>query len=354
MQTNPEPATLPGGYRIIRDLGKQGGFFNKGIHLVENIHEDPPRLMICKTVESGTPYREVPILFRLRGFSFINQIVDFVPCATDTDFSSMAKQEMQHHSVGSLNKPAYQMFGVPRSLTDSAQPYVQEVSPSNKTDHIYLEYADLGSLAELTERHRAKGVRIPESFLWHVFLSIAKALKACHTGLGRQGWRAIRHGDVDLGNILLASPVDEDMLYPKVMLADFGCAVEAGWLLGGEHLFDLSDDVASLGRTMRTAADSLPTRKVLIERNPHMRTMSQEQCTRVWRKMYEDDLKGYSAEFSKLLDACNRKNPQTGLPDCLTSTELVNMIEALHNKMRIAEALDGRTMFHEHGGELMF
>ncbi|KAI4277783.1 MAG: hypothetical protein L6R38_005366, partial [Xanthoria sp. 2 TBL-2021] len=111
-----------------------------------------------------------------------------------------------------------------------------------KTIMIY-EYCSLGDLQDLLENYFARSVNIPEGFIWHVYLAIAKALAYLHTGYIAQSsppgssiqdtddltlqmynepWTPILHRDIKPENIFFRPSSSSP--YPTPLLADFGLA----------------------------------------------------------------------------------------------------------------------------------
>ncbi|PVI03259.1 hypothetical protein DM02DRAFT_652709 [Periconia macrospinosa] len=192
--TRSEPVP-PAGYSLVRRLVEAGGRFNCGIYLFKALCSDEH--IICKQTESGDSYTEAHIARQVRDFPHVVPIVDFIP----------ANKFQEKHSL-------------------------------------YFRYCNQGTLENLRLRHHNLPGSFPESFLWHVLLSIAKALEACHTGLGRADWVPIAHRDIHRGNILLSKSQDPTARYPEVFLADFGLAK-----YGGTQK-ELQGDIASLGFTV--------------------------------------------------------------------------------------------------------
>ena len=107
---------------------------------------------------------------------------------------------------------------------------------------MYLEYCDQGDLDLLIKRNRHSGKRVDEAYMWHIFESLAAAVQCCHEGPrsarggggGGGGWEWCIHRDIKPGNVLLSSttqdgvplPRDHDFAFPRVVLADFGQAME--------------------------------------------------------------------------------------------------------------------------------
>lgn len=131
---------------------------------------------------------------------------------------------------------------------------------------LYTEYCDRGSLEELIQiyrthnkqnRNRAPS-RIPESFIWHTFLSLAYALQYIQFGMRpgddptpnpAENWALILHQDIKPGNIFLVSQGPKK--HPRVVLGDFGLAMRHGDL-------DWDDETSPRG-TLCWQGPELPT-----------------------------------------------------------------------------------------------
>ena len=99
---------------------------------------------------------------------------------------------------------------------------------------LVMGYANGGDLYGLVRAYQHPPAHIPEPFLWHLFLGVAQALAFLHYGIEassgwapRRGWRAVIHGDVKPGNVLLSWPAGSSpgATYPRAVLADFGVSV---------------------------------------------------------------------------------------------------------------------------------
>ncbi|KAF1962637.1 kinase-like protein, partial [Byssothecium circinans] len=100
-------------------------------------------------------------------------------------------------------------------------------SPPNR---LYMEFCDTGNILQLVNRYNTAKRPIPELFIWHVAEALMRALCYLHHGIQDfekdpklcPDWEPLIHCDVTTHNVLLTkSPGD---LYPRVLLADFGCA----------------------------------------------------------------------------------------------------------------------------------
>ncbi|PVH98430.1 hypothetical protein DM02DRAFT_46158 [Periconia macrospinosa] len=177
-------------YLPLKSFGEAGGNNNKGISLVRNTKTGEQ--LICKKVVASKAEDELRAVRRMRGFDNIIQLRDHVPSP----------------------KPELNLWGADISIHE-----------------LYFEHCDLGSLSSFLKRHELAEQRVPESFIWHVLLSMAKALQVCHAGptntTERERWTPIAHRDVMAGNILLSSsPPTDNNLYPRVVLSDFGSSIE--------------------------------------------------------------------------------------------------------------------------------
>ncbi|CAI6335558.1 unnamed protein product [Periconia digitata] len=177
-------------YVMITDFGDAGGHNNKGISLVRNTKTGEK--LIRKRVLAQKSKDELTVCQRLNGFEYIVQLRDHIlPSKSQADPSS---------------------------------------GESTALRELYFEHCDLGSLNDLLKRHEIAQQRIPESFVWHVLVSIGRALQACHAGPAPKGrkWIPIAHRDVMAGNILFSSssPGFDMSTPPRVLLSDFGASIE--------------------------------------------------------------------------------------------------------------------------------
>ncbi|KAI4187265.1 MAG: hypothetical protein LQ348_004121, partial [Seirophora lacunosa] len=99
------------------------------------------------------------------------------------------------------------------------------------TTKFYTEYCPLGDLQDVLDSYFKRDAKVPEPFLWHTFLQLARALHHLHTAARdpRSGAPiTILHRDIKPANVLLrpsssSSPTNRNR-YPDVVLADFGCS----------------------------------------------------------------------------------------------------------------------------------
>lgn len=337
--------TLPGGYEILRTLGTKGGCFNQGIYLVQ--HPTTRKVLICKTVAAGEAYSEIPAMHRLLGFPHIVQLEHFVLSSSEHKTSKLSK--FQQGAMRFLHK----LTPKPRvpTFSDPLDDFLPAESDNQgKKDFIYMEHCDLGSLADVMEKHVEAQQKIPESFLWHVFLGVAKALLACHTGLNRvHGWKSIVHCDIRPGNVLLASPIDgsEPALYPRVVLSDFGLAQMPARVVGGKKIYKWKEDVCKLGMLMEHLASCVqPKRPELDRRDPDywekVRARLHEDCANAY-DVVRRSMKDYSEDFKCMVQLCKQVDSHRRFT-CPDADELVDLLEALQGKVRA----------QEHGGKVLF
>jgi serine/threonine protein kinase len=188
-----EKALLARGYKHNETLKNAGGLMNESIMLVENLRTH--KTLICKNVQAGDAEDQVEMTARLIGGPNVIQMYDY-------SFSEGDKENVSNTDYG--------------------------------FDRIFLEYCDMGTLQTVLKKHSQSGVKIPESFIWHVIESLAKALEFCHNGRGgapgshqdSKTWVPIIHMDINPGNVFLSSPTKATSPHPYVVLGDFGAARE--------------------------------------------------------------------------------------------------------------------------------
>ncbi|KAI9783620.1 MAG: hypothetical protein M1816_001211 [Peltula sp. TS41687] len=125
---------------------------------------------------------------------------------------------------------------------------------------LYMEYCDLGSLEDMVEKYRQQrrqqqhagnnnnnnhssrsGLPIPESFIWHAFHCLLKALAYMHSGIADvnsfclpvPGWQTVLHRDIKPANVFVKT-ADRGGRYPSIVLGDFGIATRQGDVEWGE------------------------------------------------------------------------------------------------------------------------
>lgn len=97
---------------------------------------------------------------------------------------------------------------------------------------VILEYCEAGTLDDMIRLYRRQERRVPEDLIWHVMLSVAKALAFLHWGVFdaqrdtkyQHHWDTIYHLDIKPQNIFLSNDVPKGS-YSRVVLGDFGCAL---------------------------------------------------------------------------------------------------------------------------------
>lgn len=107
--------------------------------------------------------------------------------------------------------------------------------PCSPDSCIISTFCDMGNLESVKRRAvTERGVRLPESFVWHVFKGIAKALAYLHYGLNEyksaivetdRPFQYFIHRDIKPANIFLRSNPDPSKPYPIAVLGDFGLAM---------------------------------------------------------------------------------------------------------------------------------
>jgi hypothetical protein len=173
-------------WRISSTLSDAGGFFNRGVHMVQDMEHSPKSpSCVLKVLPSESTYpsyaeREIAILYTLRDHPNIVQ------------------------------------------LKDSFVPSQRHVAP-----WAVMDQCNAGTLKTCMKKNLTKLTCAPELFIWHVFESLVEAVRFCHCGpVGKRvDWDPISHRDIIPGNILLHKVDEDEDVYPVVKLADWGCAI---------------------------------------------------------------------------------------------------------------------------------
>lgn len=177
-----EGQTVDRRWQVQSRLSDAYGFFNRGVHLVRELYNDRPNTFVMKVLPSRSMYRgyakrEVDILFQLKDHPNIVQ------------------------------------------YCDSYAPYHRHAAP-----WLVMYYCNQGILISFV--HKVKS--LPALFIWHVFESLAEAVRYSHTGPmdGYSAlWDPVSHIDIIPGNITFHKEDDRNEVYPTVKLTDWGCAV---------------------------------------------------------------------------------------------------------------------------------
>lgn len=180
-----------------------------------------------------------------------------------------------------------------------------------------LEYCDNGTLDDIIQVCRRRRSTISEGFIWHVVLSIAKALAFLHHGVDatRSGsravthWNSVCHLDIKPKNVFLSNSGRSSAGY-SVVLGDFGCAVAQSDIYNGlassrrqqagtpgwtppESRYGPGTDIWQLGAVVQVLARllSLPDMSRLGTRSPvgsvyssSMNSIVGEMTDREWRR----------------------------------------------------------------------
>lgn len=172
-------------WKVVQQLGTQGGGLNEGINKVEAENDPYDRFFIEKVftrehIQHGWAEKEIVLLHQVCDHDNVVEYVD-------------------HY----LDIP-----GLKSSL--------------------YMEYCESGSLENVITAVR-KGSAVHERKIWRWFISVMGALVYCHYGpnpdderSSRLYWDSVYHRDIKPGNILLKKNNEKGEIIAK--LGDFGCA----------------------------------------------------------------------------------------------------------------------------------
>lgn len=98
---------------------------------------------------------------------------------------------------------------------------------------LLLNECDRGTLENMIKSYKDKGRKTPPPFIYHTFLSLARALSYTHFGIVdpatsevpiTQPWNSICHLDIKPSNVFVKTDANGTKL-PRIVLGDFGCAV---------------------------------------------------------------------------------------------------------------------------------
>lgn len=91
---------------------------------------------------------------------------------------------------------------------------------------IVTEFCRYGTLGHIIHKYRRTTEYIPEAFVWHVFISLARALESIEHGHDHPNWNRVLHQDLWPANVFLYGQCSGS--YPFVVLGDFGSGVTEG------------------------------------------------------------------------------------------------------------------------------
>ena len=95
------------------------------------------------------------------------------------------------------------------------------VIPAPGQTAYYMEYCSGGDLYDLIKNYHKHNLKVPESFVWHVYLQLAEALAWMQENNGN-GYKVV-HRDIKPQNVFIRKS-RYDGEYPEIVLADFGIA----------------------------------------------------------------------------------------------------------------------------------
>ena len=205
-----------------------------------------------------------------------------------------------------------------------------------------LEYCSGGDLGDFAYSYQVKGIRVPESFIWHTYIQLSEALAYIHTGYTRESrptprsWQAILHRDIKPDNVFLRKPSSSSRTnYPDIVLADFGIAKpkppsgtqdkDDDYLLGTvsyqgpELVHSREGDVWSAGACIHTLVHFSPP----IKRKPPGMRMKDWIVDPNARYVSDCTNKGYSVDLDSALVKAMRKRAQ----ERLIGRDLVKRVE---------------------------
>jgi serine/threonine protein kinase len=162
-------------WEVVKELGGQGGGMTAGIAIVRDIRNGTKfieKRVKPEDVRHGLLAKEVTFLQQLRGCFLITKITDFYSDHINLRGGIISK----FHST-----------------------IIREILVLTVISRGVVEFCELGSLADLVERHAKARRPISELHVWPFFIQTADALAYCHYGpelrdqRSRDAWDSIIH-----------------------------------------------------------------------------------------------------------------------------------------------------------------
>jgi len=105
-----------------------------------------------------------------------------------------------------------------------------ELDLATGTGALVMDVYAYGDLWALLEKHVGERKPLHEGFIWHVFRSLARALRHMQRGdppVLNDTYDWIIHRDIYPRNIFLGLPASHEPSWPKVVLGDFGSSISS-------------------------------------------------------------------------------------------------------------------------------
>ena len=168
------------GYTLIRTLNVVRGEYSYSLHVVRKIDTSlshPSEEIFCKIVHPDAPDAE--------NEPAVHELVDPHP------------NIVRFHEI----------------LEDG---FDEDEDKGLLRSRLYMEYCTEGNLEEVLKRYEesANGEQMPEAFIWHVLISLLRAVARLQLGVldenpsnkaENSGWNPVAHNDIHLDNVLLTS-----------------------------------------------------------------------------------------------------------------------------------------------------
>jgi serine/threonine protein kinase len=254
-----------------------------------------------------------------------HHITTLVPANPDQDSANDGIELVQHQRHDHLcvlkRYPANEMFTANREIRITKQlqgaanvivyeDYYFDTTTSPPRLALLTRFCRYGSLDKLIYTYRHAHRKFPEASMWHVFISLTKALVHMEHGPNnhrrREPWDSVLHRDIWPANIMLSG--SDSSGYPRVLLSDFGSSITKTDIETDRiPLLRQQCDFAPLGGTTIPGRLSEDVCQIGLVMVALCRTTF---CPRGYRDRFGTRPAGgyYSAELNQVLAQCLSRN----------------------------------------------
>ncbi|KAI9735797.1 MAG: hypothetical protein M1834_001261 [Cirrosporium novae-zelandiae] len=221
---------IPPSFRQSLAAYKNKGRFSENVRnyyaqdLIKHDYQEPPSFDEVASTDSdwkdvrilgkGT-YGKVRLVYKVDNATKTKQYVAIKDCRPDSFFKDYPSEPILINRLNAVGCP---------NVIDV---YSWTIKPDFSVG-MYTEFCECGELFDIESLYYSSRLAFPERFLWHIFLSLSRAL--CYMARGGvdeqpvADWEPIFHGDIKPENVLLSPPKTGNTAteYPVLKVSDFG------------------------------------------------------------------------------------------------------------------------------------